>query len=237
MQLYAIACEVIKIASNLDSSQDFASHMSHHSARMVMFAAYCILRIFRSHLSQRLDLEHAEEHFFLAISISKKRSVQDNDLDGLNSIMLTKLWSSNNLFCRPNSNSNSLQLDVRRRLVCEIPGPCLMNVQSLTEIPPKFMSVVFDSFWWWLREFGELSDSYHDGQAGDGSRGDAHADHQEGLSSNPALPAAREVTSRMLTDDFLPSDPSFDSFDYSSWDWATAMASIDNVSIAYQPSL
>jgi hypothetical protein len=117
LQLYSVACETIKVASRLDSVQDFASHSSHYFSRMVALSAYVVLRIFKSYLKDRLDLRDAEEHYFAAITLSKKRSLQHNDIDALNATMLTQLWASTHIFRRPNDNTDSLRLDVRRRLV------------------------------------------------------------------------------------------------------------------------
>ena len=91
--------------------------MPHYFARMITLAAYCILRICKSHLANRFDLEGAGEMVFKAIELSKSRSVENHDLDALNGIMITKLWSSKTMFLDPDGTKTGLQLDLRGRLV------------------------------------------------------------------------------------------------------------------------
>ena len=117
LQLCSIACETIQYAWNLDSSSDFATYMNNYFARMIILAAYCILRIAKSHLNQHFDAHRAEEMFFLAIEISKKRSIENNDLDSINAKMLTQLWGSTKMFVQKDGSNSSLQLHLRGRLV------------------------------------------------------------------------------------------------------------------------
>jgi transcriptional regulatory protein LEU3 len=91
--------------------------MTNYFARMLILAAYCILRITRSYLSEKFNFQSGEDMFFKAIAMSKKRSIQNNDLDSLSGTMLTQLWSSNRIFKRQDGTACSLQLSLRVRLV------------------------------------------------------------------------------------------------------------------------
>jgi transcriptional regulatory protein LEU3 len=122
LKLYILACEAIKAVS-LDSEP----YLNQYVARMITLAAYCIFRVTRSHLSEKVDSIAGEDMFFRVISISRKRSIHNNDLDSINAKMLTQLWSSKKVFTTKNGIMNSLHLNLRERL---------------------FMSAVFDCFWW-----------------------------------------------------------------------------------------
>ncbi|KAF9775582.1 hypothetical protein IL306_006301 [Fusarium sp. DS 682] len=104
---------------------------------MALLAAFCILRIVRSQLKEHIDLRDAEQSLFKAISFVKRRSMQHGDLDERYGTILSQLWS--------NSNSmniiavNGLELRIRSRL---------------------FMSVVFDSLWWWRVEYNGQGSPY-----------------------------------------------------------------------------
>ena len=130
LKLYILACESIKAVS--EGSEPY---LTQYFTRMITLAAYCIFRITRSHLSEKVDLLAGEDMFFRAISISRSRSIQNNDLDSINAKMLTQLWSSKKVFTAKNETVDPLRLNLRERL---------------------FMSAVFDSFWWWRIEFGDL---------------------------------------------------------------------------------
>ena len=133
LKLYILACESIKAVS--EGSEPY---LTQYFTRMITLAAYCVFRITRSHLSEKVDLLAGEDMFFRAISISRIRSIQNNDLDSINAKMLTQLWSSKKVFMAKNGTIDLLNLKLRERL---------------------FMSVVFDSFWWWRIEFGNLRQS------------------------------------------------------------------------------
>lgn len=126
--------------------------MDQYSARMLILAAYCILRIFKSHLRERFDLSMAEEMFFKAIAMSKKRSIQNNDLDAINAKMLTQLWSSNTIFSRTDAPTNSLQIDLRGRLVSLSLGNSIyLTLIAVHERRLRLFLVVAEGVWRPLR--------------------------------------------------------------------------------------
>lgn len=117
MQLYIIARDSINCCSRLDGAEDFSTYMSQYFMRMILLAAFCILRINKSAVGDQLPRDEAEEAFFKAVEISKKRSVLDNDLDSRSAKMLTQLWSSERIFRDDSGVRTGLQLDLRGRLV------------------------------------------------------------------------------------------------------------------------
>ena len=117
LQLYVVACEVIDLSTSLDAAEDFASYSTSYFMRMVLLAAHCILKITRSSLKDHIDPKQGEEAVFKAIRFVKNRSIQNNDLDARNGIILTQLWSSNNIFKKKDGSDVSLELPLRSRLV------------------------------------------------------------------------------------------------------------------------
>ncbi|KAL7916132.1 hypothetical protein GGI35DRAFT_21864 [Trichoderma velutinum] len=136
---YYISCELIQTAVRLDKSQDFALYCSQSQARAIACAAACILRVQRSDLRTQINTDLGEDMYFESIRMSKKRSIQNNDLDSRIATILTQLWSSTRVFKFKDGSTDGLRLFLRGRLS---------------------LSVLFDSFWWWRAEFGGKSNPY-----------------------------------------------------------------------------
>jgi hypothetical protein len=82
-----------------------------------MLAAYIVIRIAKSPLQDYLPPSKAEEWVFAVIELSRRRTVQDNDLDSRNAVILTKLWVSETAFIRSDGVNDSLRLELRNRMV------------------------------------------------------------------------------------------------------------------------
>ncbi|KAG9507406.1 hypothetical protein J7337_000957 [Fusarium musae] len=134
---FSIATEVLDVVSRLDAMQDFALYASNYYTRMALLAAFCILRIVRSQLKEHIDLRDAQQSLFKAISFVKRRSMQHGDLDERYGTILSQLWSNSDSM--DTSTANGLDLRIRSRL---------------------FMSVVFDSLWWWRVEYNGQGSPY-----------------------------------------------------------------------------
>ncbi|KAI9706999.1 MAG: hypothetical protein M1820_004587 [Bogoriella megaspora] len=132
LQVFTIACQLIDIHTSLDALQNWTSWTPHYFARMMLLAAYCILRIVKSELRSCINAKRGEEMFFQAVNLTKNRSTQVNDLDSRNALILRQLWTSHRAFTKRDGTLNGLHLHLKSRLV---------------------MSVVFDCFWWWRAEF------------------------------------------------------------------------------------
>ncbi|KAF4498531.1 nicotinamide mononucleotide permease [Fusarium agapanthi] len=134
---FSIATEVLDVVSRLDAMQDFALYASNYYTRMALLAAFCILRIVRSELKEHIDLRDAQQSLFKAISFVKRRSMQHGDLDERYGTILSQLWSNSDSM--NTTTANGLDLRIRSRL---------------------FMSVVFDSLWWWRVEHNGQGSPY-----------------------------------------------------------------------------
>jgi transcriptional regulatory protein LEU3 len=101
--------------------------------RSLTLAALSILKLSRSGLAQYLDLASGEMAYFACVSILKADSLKYNDLAARGAMILTQLWTSENVFRTPTGTVDGLALRVRSRLS---------------------MSIMFDCFWYWREEFG-----------------------------------------------------------------------------------
>lgn len=62
--------------------------------RVISIAAMFILKLSYSNLSPFLDLENGKRAFNSAIMLTRRISIEDNDLPGRTSTILTQLWSA-----------------------------------------------------------------------------------------------------------------------------------------------
>ena len=154
LQVYRVACELIHFVSNQDEAvPDFSSCLPHYFSRTVFTSAHCILRICKSHLRQQLDVSDMETAFFSAVGLLKKLSIQTNDLEARNTVILTQLWSSNKAFVRKGFQQNGLRVDIRDRLVgLRYHTNIDVNTDAMQGASPAF-----DNFRWWRAEFGTPS--------------------------------------------------------------------------------
>ncbi|KKY19486.1 putative c6 zinc finger domain protein [Phaeomoniella chlamydospora] len=130
---FTLACKLLEEATALDQSQDLALFSPIFIARMITLAAFSVLKITKGPLKSHIDLHTAEEAIYKAITFSRRRSLQQHDIDSRNSTILNQLWFSQSAFKGCNGMDESLRLYCRTR---------------------QFMSVVYDCCWWWRIEFG-----------------------------------------------------------------------------------
>ncbi|KAK5219260.1 hypothetical protein LTR72_008442 [Exophiala xenobiotica] len=142
-KLYLLACSVIETAVGLDETENFSSSATAYTQKMLVLASFAVLRIAKSHLSPMLDVERGRKAYFDNILLFRKISIQDSDLASRTTVILTQLWTSRNAFKKSDGTTDSLLLLCRSRLS---------------------MSVVFDCFWRWRREFAGQRTPYKDGQ-------------------------------------------------------------------------
>jgi len=112
--------------------------------RCIALAAFTILRIVRSSLSNNINAEEAERAYFSAIRFNRKMMLQGDDLGARGATLMSQLWTSKNIFKLSNGKTDSLKSRIRSRLS---------------------MSIVFDCFWWWREEFGGQSSPYREASA------------------------------------------------------------------------
>jgi len=131
------------MAVGLDETENFSSSATAHSQKMLVLASCTVLRIAKSNLAPVLDIERGRRAYFDNILLFRKISIQDSDLASRTTVILTQLWTSRNAFKNSDGTTDSLLLHCRSRLS---------------------MSVVFDCFWRWRREFAGQQTPYKDTQ-------------------------------------------------------------------------
>ncbi len=102
---------------DLDAANDFALYSTQWLHRMLCLAAHIIIRITFSEVRTHVDLEHGERAFFKAIKFTRKRSVENNDLDSRAALILTQLWANNSSFRKKDGALIGDRMRLRSRLV------------------------------------------------------------------------------------------------------------------------
>lgn len=135
---------MVEFVMMLDSERSLSECAPAYISKMLHLAACVILRLSRSSLRQSLDLSRGQKAFFATVSFHRKMSIQHNDVMSRSTVILTQLWTSQNVFVQPDGSIDSFALLCRKRLA---------------------MSVVFDLFWRWRNEFAGQPHPYR-GQKG-----------------------------------------------------------------------
>lgn len=117
LQVYALACDLISLAVTMDQQTRFPEYCAQSHARCISLAAFCILRISRSHLLPQINSLTGEDLFFKAADMSKKRSRSNSDLEFRTANILSQLWSSSKCFKFKDGTIDGLRLLLRGRLV------------------------------------------------------------------------------------------------------------------------
>lgn len=126
MSLFKVCTDVLDLATRLDATQSLAWYSSHYHLRMILLAAFCVLRIMRSRLHEMIAMNDAEQSLFKAINFVKNRSTEAFDIDARYAIILRQLYSSTTAFRREDGEVDGLHLHIRSRLVIIYlyPGAC-----------------------------------------------------------------------------------------------------------------
>ncbi|KAK4942975.1 hypothetical protein LTR10_017359 [Elasticomyces elasticus] len=137
--LYGNACSLVESALELDEQEDLAEVAPTASTFALNLAALLILRVGKSHISDKLDKKRGQKCYFTVIRMNKKHSVRSDDLAARATIILSQLWASKMVVKRPDGTPDSLWLRCRSRLGS---------------------SVSYDSYWLWRQEFGGQPNPY-----------------------------------------------------------------------------
>ncbi|KAH8698861.1 hypothetical protein BGW36DRAFT_376866 [Talaromyces proteolyticus] len=170
--VFSIATETLDIVSRLDITRDFAYYATHFYLRMTLLAAFCIIRVIRSGLREHINLRDAEQSLFKAIAFVKKRSIQPGDLDERYAIILTQLWTNSGAVNRKADFVDGLNLRIRSR---------------------SFMSIVFDSLWWWRMESNGQSNPYESGGTAQNQNSLLEIPASDGPWCDPSLPLSENL--------------------------------------------
>ena len=129
LSIYATALDLIHhLGAVLVDDPDSAKYLTRYEWRLVVVAAYTILRIVKSPIKDLLDVQDAERAIFSAIYILKQRSVQTDDLEAINALMLLQLWSSKKVYVRE-GKQDGLVVALRHRSASSNAPPNTLRLQ------------------------------------------------------------------------------------------------------------
>ncbi|PWY90354.1 hypothetical protein BO94DRAFT_555533 [Aspergillus sclerotioniger CBS 115572] len=130
LRAYTIALETITTMNHLETLTDTMPFGPISYFRALSIAAMFILKLSYSNLGPFLDLETGKRCFNSAIMLTRRISIEDNDLPGRTSKILTQLWSAQ---ARTGQRDKGPGLRLKTRLAA---------------------SLVHDSMWAWREQFG-----------------------------------------------------------------------------------
>lgn len=107
--------------------------------RSVGLAAIKLLKILNSSLSQYVDFDAGKRLFNSAMYLIRRSSVEDNDLAGRSSKILTQLWVVHNSLTARREQEPRLRINTRLSA-----------------------SLLHDSLWLWREEFGGQANAYRE---------------------------------------------------------------------------
>ncbi|RAL04864.1 Zn(II)2Cys6 transcription factor [Aspergillus ibericus CBS 121593] len=130
LRAYSIAIESITIINHLEALTETMAFGPVSYFRVISIAAMFILKLSYSNLGPFLDLETGKRAFNSAIMLTRRISIEDNDLPGRTSKILTQLWSAQ---ARGGQRDKGPGLRLKTRLAA---------------------SLLHDSIWAWREQFG-----------------------------------------------------------------------------------
>ncbi|OJZ85566.1 hypothetical protein ASPFODRAFT_135390 [Aspergillus luchuensis CBS 106.47] len=131
IRAYSMSISTIAIINQLEALTDAMAYGPVSYFRIISLAAIFILKLSYSNLGPYLDLETGKRSFNSAIALTRRISIEDNDLPGRMSKILTQLWSAQNIHRGQRDKPPGLRLKTRLAA-----------------------SLVHDSMWMWREQFG-----------------------------------------------------------------------------------
>lgn len=131
LRAYGMSISTITIINQLEALTDAMAYGPVSYFRIISIAAMFILKLSYSNLGPYLDLETGKRSFNSAIALTRRISIEDNDLPGRMSKILTQLWSAQVIHRGQRDKPPGLRLKTRLAA-----------------------SLVHDSMWMWREQFG-----------------------------------------------------------------------------------
>ncbi|OJJ67014.1 hypothetical protein ASPBRDRAFT_69469 [Aspergillus brasiliensis CBS 101740] len=134
LRAYSLSISTINIINHLEVLTDAMAYGPVSYFRIISIAAMFILKLSYSNLGAYLDLDTGKRSFNSAIALTRRISIEDNDLPGRMSKILTQLWSAQVVQHRGQRDDDKPPgLKLKTRLAA---------------------SLVHDSMWMWREQFG-----------------------------------------------------------------------------------
>jgi hypothetical protein len=171
---YSLATGLIRRVSNLGVKSDFIQYAPQVQFQILSLAAMFILKLGFSSYSSFIDVEEGKHMFHIAAQMIRQASLEDNDLQGRMSKILTQLWSG---YARIGNFDEEPSLKLRTRLAA---------------------SLLHDLLWTWRDAYGNL------GNENDTTHGNKTAFPLPSISirklTNRVLATSSQANSTMQTD-------------------------------------
>lgn len=130
---YSLATGLIRRVSDFGVESDFVRYAPQVQYQVLSFSAMFILKLSFSSYSSFIDVDEGKRMFHIAAQMIRQTSLEDNDLQGRMSKILTQLWSG---YARIGSLNEEPSLKLRTRLAA---------------------SLLHDLLWTWRDAYGNLS--------------------------------------------------------------------------------
>lgn len=130
---YSLATGLIRRVSDLGIESDFVRYAPQVQFQVLSLAAMLILKLGFSNYSSFIDVDEGKRMFHIAAQMIRQTSLEDNDLQGRMSKILTQLWSG---YARIGNFDEEPSLKLRTRLAA---------------------SLLHDLLWTWRDAYGNLS--------------------------------------------------------------------------------
>lgn len=131
LKAYAAAVTLISKAAEADETWNFTQFAPSGFIQVLTIAAMMLMKIVNSSYARYIDTEEGKRTFNTAISLLRKSSVEDNDLQGRVNKIIAQLWN------------------LHRNLNLRKEGEPTVHIKTRWGA-----SLLHDSLWMWREEFG-----------------------------------------------------------------------------------
>jgi transcriptional regulatory protein LEU3 len=140
-RMHELACRAVETLAVLNQAQSWVEDAPATALKYLNLAAFTLLKLSRCPIAHSLDLARGKSAYFTAISIFRKSAIDGEDIFSRSAKILTQLWTSKQIFKKPDGTTDALTLRCGSRLA---------------------MSIMYDCLWWWRVEFAGLPNPYEE---------------------------------------------------------------------------
>lgn len=138
LKAYSTALSLINMTQNATDMFGFMLYSPSHFAHELLLGAVIVLKVLYSKFSTFVDFAEGKRAFNYAVSLLRKASIEDNDLNGRSSKILAQLWGAYNAHASRAKTTHEPSLRLRTR---------------------SSASVMHDELWAWRERFSKQSGS------------------------------------------------------------------------------
>ena len=221
LRAYTTSVTLVSASVEANENSDFIKYAPNGYGQFLIMSAILIMKIVHSSYSKYIDIEGGKRAFDTVIRTFKKSSLEDNDIRGRISKILTNLWSFHQSSA-PRLAHEEPKLNIKTRM-----GASLLH----------------DSLWTWREEFGGQRDALRTAIPGNATQ------EYKDLSGRPAFnnadaSAQGSAESRLLEpanfNSAIPTPLEETNFDFDAqdmeWLWDVGVPSFLPTEFSQQPS-